>query len=75
MGMPKIAQVRAYTVAAKELIDGFLPDLAEQVIEGEVNSTDGVEDDPLAAVEEGREVHLVPDALNIGYQRALEEPR
>ena len=61
--------------AAEELIDGLLPDLAEQVIESEVNGTDCVEDDPLAAIEEGREVHLVPDALDIGHQRALKEAR
>jgi len=61
--------------AAEELVHGLLPDLAEQVIEGEVNSADGVEDDPLAAIEKGREVHLVPDALNIGHQRALQEAR
>src|SRR5674476_203644 len=58
-----------------ELLHGLLPDLAEQVIEGEVNSTDGVEDDPLAAIEKSREVHLVPDALNIGHQCALQEAR
>jgi len=32
---------------AEELVDRLLPDLAKQVVEGEVNGADGVQDDPL----------------------------
>ena len=59
--------------AAEQVVDRLLPHPAEQVPEREVDGADHVEDEPLAAVEERGPAHLVPDLLDVGDQRALDE--
>ena len=59
--------------AAEQVVDRLLPDSAEQVVQGEVDGADDVEHQPFATVEEGGPPHLVPDLLDVGDQRALEE--
>ena len=59
--------------AAEQVVDRLLADPAEQVPQREVDAGDRVEHDALAAVEERREVHLVPHLLDVGDQLALEE--
>src|ERR1700690_2292747 len=61
--------------SSEQVIDRFLPEFPEKIPQGEVNAAYRIQYEPLATVEQSRQIHLIPDTFHVSDVGAFQESR